>query len=189
MATFSNKAFYFIFIGVHVINVMSFNPLLTYTVRYKKIDAKPNITIHHYSIDQYKDVQFINGKMSIISKELINKVHGVFYRCDSDGINCEYFQTWKITDICPKLKDPNQLWSRWYSSFDPPMLCPLDKVHYKIKNATIDVGLVTLLYPQATEYQWKVVQNMYADDILVGSYSMDMSIFGYRKRIKSTFKP
>ncbi|XP_027850473.2 uncharacterized protein LOC114129827 [Aphis gossypii] len=190
MATFSNKVFYFIFIGVHVINVMSFNPMLTYSVRYKKLDAKPNITIHHYSIDQYKDVQFINGKISINSKELINNVNAVFYRCDSDGINCEYFQTWKITDICPKLKDPNQLWSRWYSSFDPPMLCPLDKVHYKIKNATIDIGLGTLLYPQATDYQWKVVQNMYADDdILVGSYSMHVSFFGYRKRIKYTFKP
>jgi len=59
---------------------------------------------------------------------LLLKVIVFFYRCESDGINCEYFQAWTFTDICPKLKEKNQVWSRWYSSFDPPMVCPLDKV-------------------------------------------------------------
>jgi len=56
------------------------------------------------------------------------KVIVIFNRCDNDGINCEYFQMWTITDICPKLKDKNKIWSRWYSSFDSPMVCPIDKV-------------------------------------------------------------
>jgi len=56
------------------------------------------------------------------------KVVVLIYRCDSDGINCEYFQTWTLTDLCPKLNDKNQIWSRWYDSFDPPMVCPIDKV-------------------------------------------------------------
>ncbi|CAH1716601.1 unnamed protein product [Aphis gossypii] len=189
MSTYLKIAIYFILFGELVINVLSFNPMFTYTIRFKKMYSKPNITIHHYSIDQYKDAQFINGKISINSKELINNVIGVFYRCDSDGINCEYFQTWKITDICPKLKDPNQLWSRWYNSFDPPIRCPINKVNYELKNTTIDIGPMLLLYPQATDYQWKVLQNVYADDIFVGSYTVEASFFGYRKKIKSIFKP
>ncbi|XP_060836191.1 uncharacterized protein LOC132918875 [Rhopalosiphum padi] len=179
---------YFIVTGALVVHVMSFNPLLTYNIRFKKIYAKPNITLDYHSIDQYKDAQFINSQITINSKELINKVVGVFYRCDPEGINCEYFQTWKLTDICPKLKDKNQIWSRWYSSFDPPMQCPIDKVHYKIINGTADIGVVLLWYPQATDYQWRVVQNMYADDIFIGSFTIEASFFGYRKKIKSILK-
>ncbi|XP_050053221.1 uncharacterized protein LOC114129826 isoform X2 [Aphis gossypii] len=163
--------------------------MLTYTVRFKKFEVKPNFTVDYYSIDRYKDAQYMNGQISIYTKQLINKVIATFYRCDLDGINCEYFQTWKLTDICPKLKDPNQLWSRWYSSFDPPMQYPVNKVHYKVKNATVDIGALLLWYPQATDYQWKVLQNVYADDIFVGSYTVEASIFGYRKKIKSIFKP
>ncbi|KAF0752408.1 Uncharacterized protein FWK35_00020855, partial [Aphis craccivora] len=29
-------------------------------------------------------------------------VIATFYRCNLDGINCEHFQTWKLTDICQK---------------------------------------------------------------------------------------
>ncbi|XP_026808801.1 uncharacterized protein LOC113551012, partial [Rhopalosiphum maidis] len=159
-----------------------FNPLLTYTIRFKKIDAKPNFTVDYYTIDQYKYEQYLNGKCTINSKELINKVIVVFYRCDPEGINCEYFQTWKLTDICPKLKDKNQIWSRWYSSFDPPMQCPINKVHYELKNGTFDIGAILLWYPLAPDYQWRVVQNMYADDIFVGSYTIKGFIFGYRKK-------
>jgi hypothetical protein len=43
-------------------------------MRFKKIYAKPNITLDYHSIDQYKDAQFINGKITINSKEFINKV-------------------------------------------------------------------------------------------------------------------
>lgn len=49
-------------------------------------------------------------------------------RCDLDGINCEYFQSWKLKDICFKLKEKNQIWSSWYSAFEPPMVCPINKV-------------------------------------------------------------
>jgi len=48
--------------------------MLTYTIRFKKFEVKPNITVDYYSIDRYKDVQYINGKITINSKELINKV-------------------------------------------------------------------------------------------------------------------
>ncbi|XP_060837440.1 uncharacterized protein LOC132919682 [Rhopalosiphum padi] len=128
MIKYLKMAIYFIVTGALVLNVMSFNPLLTYTMRFKKIYAKPNITMDYYTIDHYKYEQYINGKLTINTKEIINKVVGVFHRCDPDGINCEYFQTWILTDICPKLKDKYQMWSRWYSSFDPPMQCPIDKV-------------------------------------------------------------
>ncbi|XP_026808808.1 uncharacterized protein LOC113555266 [Rhopalosiphum maidis] len=167
---------------------MSFNPMLTYTIRFKKFEVKPNITVDYYSIERYKDVQYINGKITINSKELINKVTATFYRCDQEGINCEYFQSWTLTGICNKLKQKNQVWSRWYDSYDPPMHCPIDKVHYKMINGTIDIGPVLLWYPQATDYQWRVVQDMYADDIFVGSYTIELLIFGYRKKIKSILK-
>ncbi|XP_060836441.1 uncharacterized protein LOC132919112 [Rhopalosiphum padi] len=188
MSKILKTAFYHIFILAYLINVLSFNPLLTYTIRFKKLDVKPNFTIDYYSIDQYKYEQYINGKLTINTKEIINKVVGVFHRCDPDGINCEYLQTWTLTDICPKLKDKYQMWSRWYGSFDPPMQCPIDKVHYKVKNGTADINTILLWYPQATDYQWKLVQNMYADDIFVGSYTMEVSFFGYRKKNQINFK-
>lgn len=59
---------------------------------------------------------------------------------------------------------------------------------YAIKNATIEIGVLLLWYPQATDYCWRITQNAYADDISAGCYSVDVSIFGYRKKIKSIFK-
>ncbi|KAL4097345.1 hypothetical protein QTP88_022139 [Uroleucon formosanum] len=194
MAIRKNMAFYLIFIGALVINVMSveyngkrlvlaidkltnncmYNPLLTYSLRFKKIEVQPNVTIDNLTIDRFKEGDFVNGKITINSKELIDKVVGVFYRCDLDGINCEYFQTWTLTGICNKLKEKNQIWSRWYDSFDPPMVCPVDKKTYRLRNATLDVGAAILLYPQVTDYQWKLVQKLYSDDIFVGSYRMDI---------------
>ncbi|XP_060866503.1 uncharacterized protein LOC132942204 [Metopolophium dirhodum] len=164
---------------------MSYNPLLTYTLRFKKMEVYPNITANYYTVNRYKEGELLNAEVTINSKELTNKAITVFYRCDSDGINCEYFQTWALTDICNKLKQKNQLWSRWYGSFDPPMVCPLDKGTYRIKNATVDIGVALLLYPQVTDYQWRVVQKFYSDDIFIGSYMMELYFFGYRKKMKS----
>jgi len=48
--------------------------MLTYTVRFKKFDVKPNFTVDYYSIDRYKDVQYLNANISIYTNELINKV-------------------------------------------------------------------------------------------------------------------
>jgi len=59
---------------------------------------------------------------------------------------------------------------------------------YQIKNATVDVGALLLLYPLVTDYQWKVIQKFYADDIFVGSYMVEAYLFGYRKKIKSILK-
>ncbi|XP_025202731.1 uncharacterized protein LOC112599868, partial [Melanaphis sacchari] len=181
MAIILKMSFNLILIGALVIDVMSFNPLLTYTVRFKKISVKPNITINNYSIDQYKDIQYLNGDVTLNTKEQINKVVAILNRCDPDGINCEYFKTLTFTDVCRQLKEKNQIWSRLYDSFDPPARCPLDKVYYKIKNATFDVDILTLLYPQVKNYQWKIIQNAYADDTFIGSYTIEIYFFGYRK--------
>jgi len=43
-------------------------------MRFKKIYAKPNITMDYYTIDHYKYEQYINGKLTINTKEIINKV-------------------------------------------------------------------------------------------------------------------
>ncbi|XP_050053199.1 uncharacterized protein LOC114131139 [Aphis gossypii] len=187
MATYLKMAFYFTLIGALFIHFMSYNPLLTYTLRYKKMSAHGNIT-GYFTIDQYKDTQYINGNVTIHSKLIVDTVIGIFYRCDPEGINCEYFQTWKLTDICPKLKDKNQIWSRWYSSFDPPMICPLDKTNYQLKNATYDIDQGVRWYSDVTNYYWKVTQKMYAGDVYIGSYIFEVSIFGYRKKLKPLFK-
>jgi len=55
-------------------------------------------------------------------------------------------------------------------------------------NGTIDIGPVLLWYPLATDYQWRVVQDFYADDIFIGSYTIETLIFGYRKKIKFIIK-
>lgn len=58
------------------------------------------------------------------------------------------------------------------------------QVHYQMKNASIELDPIFRLYPPATEYQWKIVGKLYYDDLLMGGGSIDLSIFGYRKRNK-----
>ncbi|XP_022175883.1 uncharacterized protein LOC111037551 [Myzus persicae] len=176
-------------IGDFIEKVMLFNPMLTYSVRYKKVYAHPS-HLGNFTIHQLKETQFINGNLTIPPNFFADKVmlsvcpFWLFCRCDADGINCEYFQTWKLTDICTKLKDKNQIWSRWYGSFDPPVVCPFDKVHYQMRNGTIDLGIATLLYPLATDYQWRVLQKIYGNNRCIGVMVIEVSIFGYRKKIK-----
>jgi len=62
-------------------------------------------------------------------------------------------------------------------------------VKYQIKNATIDIDPVLLLYPQATDYQWRVIQELYANDTFIGSYTMELYFFGYRKKLNFILKP
>lgn len=50
-----------------------YNPLLTYTVRFKKMSVHGNIT-GNFTIDQYKDDQYVNGNITIHSKLLVDKV-------------------------------------------------------------------------------------------------------------------
>jgi len=33
-----------------------------------------------------------------------------------------------MSDLCPKLRDKNQIWSSWYGAFDPQPSCPVKKV-------------------------------------------------------------
>lgn len=52
---------------------------------------------------------------------------------------------------------------------------------YKM-NSTIDIDQVIRWYSDAVNYQWKVTQKMYSGDTHIGSYMMELSVFGYRKR-------
>ncbi|VVC29609.1 Hypothetical protein CINCED_3A019365 [Cinara cedri] len=155
-----------------------YNPMLTYVVRIVKITSYPNIT-WNYSVDTYKGKYYVNGNTSITTDKLIDKVVGVFERCAPEGINCEYFQSWTLTDICPKLLDKNQIWSSWYGrSFDPPVVCPINKIHYQIRNGTFDLDPIIKIYTDATNYYWKLTQKMYAGNTLVGSYKIETVFLG-----------
>ncbi|CAI6366998.1 unnamed protein product [Macrosiphum euphorbiae] len=68
------------------------------------------------------------------------------------------------------------------------MVCPINKGTYRIINGTVDIGAALLLYPQATDYQWRIVQKMYSDDKFIGSAMMEVYFFGYRKKMKSILK-
>ncbi|XP_060866505.1 uncharacterized protein LOC132942205 [Metopolophium dirhodum] len=182
------KFFFILIIGDFIKHVMLYNPMLTYTLRFKKAIVQPSI-YGNLTIDQYKETQFINGNITVPSTFSITSVVGLFYRCDSDGINCEYFQTWKMTDLCSKMKEKNQVWSRWYGSFHPPLVCPFNKVHYQIRNGTFDIGLAILLYPQVTDYQWRIIQKFYDNDTHLSNMVLELSFFGYRKKIKTVQKP
>ncbi|XP_029347074.1 uncharacterized protein LOC115034404 [Acyrthosiphon pisum] len=220
------KLIFILIVGDFVKHVMLYNPMLTYTIRFKKVSMHPNI-LGNFTIQQYRESQFVNGNFTIPPSSFPDKIHyhitnGTFeigiatllypqatdyqwrvtqkfyadekyvivviYRCDSEGINCEYFQTWTITDICPKLKDKNQIWSRWYSSYNPPMVCPIDKVNYRVVNGTFDIDQLILWYSDMTNYQWKVTQKNYAGNIYIGSYVFQISIFSYRKKLKPLLK-
>ncbi|KAL4097344.1 hypothetical protein QTP88_022138 [Uroleucon formosanum] len=155
MATIIKMMFYPIFIGALVINIMSivdiyyykihkvtnllyyyieavllidkYNPLLTYTLRFKKVEIHPNINTD-YTINRYKEGEFVNGQISINTDKLINKTVVIFHLRDPDSIDCEYFQTWTLTGICNKLKEKQQVWSRWNDSFDPLLCCRFNKI-------------------------------------------------------------
>lgn len=61
-------------------------------------------------------------------------------------------------------------------------------MNYKITNATVDIGVILTMYPEATEYRWKVIQHFYNNDDLVGGFMLETSMFGYRKRTKAVLK-
>lgn len=42
-----------------------------------------------------------------------------------------------------------------------------------------------VLYPDFTDYQWKIVQKFYAGNLYLGGYRVEASVFGYRKKLKS----
>ncbi|XP_050429547.1 uncharacterized protein LOC126838844 [Adelges cooleyi] len=167
------------FVSIHV---MAFNPLFTYLLRFTRIDLYPNVS-GTLEIDEYKGKHYMNGKILIDSPLLIDTVVGVLDRCDLEGINCEYFQTWTLDNVCPKLLQKHQVWSSWYGAFDPPMVCPLNKRNYALKNATFAVEPIVALYGEATNYHWKVKQLLYSNKILIGYYTVQFKFFGYRKKL------
>jgi len=53
-----------------------------------------------------------------------------------------------------------------------------------MRNGTFDVALAILLYPPVTDYQWRIIQKFYDNDTYLSSMILDVSFFGYRKKIK-----
>ncbi|XP_060866383.1 uncharacterized protein LOC132942095 [Metopolophium dirhodum] len=183
------KLLFILFIGKCFENVIfaAYNPLLTYTIRFHKVSFQPNFT-GNYTIDKYREKEFINGFLSLDSPQTIDKIVVVFQRCNPEGVNCEYFQSWSMTDLCPKLRDKNQIWSSWYGAFDPTPICPVKKVDSFIRNGTIDFAQAVRWYPDVVNYQWKVTQKFYAGERYIGTYTFEVSVFGYRKRNKKPSK-
>ncbi|XP_025202729.1 uncharacterized protein LOC112599867 [Melanaphis sacchari] len=159
----------------------AYNPMLTYTIRFHKLSFHHNCS-GNYTIDKYREKEFVNGNIVLESSEIVDKVVVVFLRCNPEGVNCEYFQSWSLTDLCSKLIDKKQIWSSWYGTFDPQPICPIKKVNSAIRNGTIEIGPAIRWYPECINYQWKVTQKFYADERYVGSYTFEVSVFGYRKR-------
>lgn len=58
---------------IELMKFFQFNPLLTYTVRFKKITWYPNITVN-YTIDQYREKQFVNADVFLNTNEMVDKV-------------------------------------------------------------------------------------------------------------------
>ncbi|XP_026814460.1 uncharacterized protein LOC113554705 [Rhopalosiphum maidis] len=178
------KLVFIIFIGKCFENVIfaAYNPMLTYTIRFQKLYFQPNFT-GNYTINKYREKEFVNGYIALDSPVPLEKLVVVFQRCNPEGVNCEYFQSWTLNDLCPKLKDKNQIWSSWYRAFDPQPNCPVTKVNSFIRNGTIDFAPAVRWYPDIVNYQWKVTQKFYAaGERYIGSYTFDLSVFGYRKR-------
>jgi len=48
--------------------------MLTYTIRFKKVQVHHNISVYDYKIDRYKEGEFVTCKVKINSNEMINKV-------------------------------------------------------------------------------------------------------------------
>lgn len=61
-------------------------------------------------------------------------------------------------------------------------------MNYRLINGTFDIDQGVRWYSDIANYQWKVTQKMYADDVYVGSYVFQMAIFSYRKKLKPLLK-
>jgi len=57
-------------------NNFQYNPLLTYTIRFQKLSFQPNFT-GNYTIDKYREKEFINGFLSLDSSQTIDKVSNI----------------------------------------------------------------------------------------------------------------
>lgn len=54
-------------------NNLQYNPLLTYTLRFKKMSFQPNFT-GNYTIEKHREKEFINGYIALDSPEKVDKV-------------------------------------------------------------------------------------------------------------------
>lgn len=74
------------------------------------------------------EIYFYKKIIAFKHTSIVLQCVAVFSRCNPEGFDCEYFQTWTLEDICHKVKEENQVWSSWYKAFHPPLVCPIDKV-------------------------------------------------------------
>lgn len=61
-----------------------FNPMLTYTIRFKNLTMYPNIS-GEITIDQFREKQFINGNVTIDTKLYINRVSNQLFYGDKEN--------------------------------------------------------------------------------------------------------
>jgi len=62
------------------------------------------------------------------------------------------------------------------------------QVESYIRNGTIDFDHAVRWYPDFVNYQWKVMQKFYTGERYIGTYTFELSVFGYRKRNKKQSK-
>lgn len=67
---------------------------------------------------------------------------------------CENFDTFSIPDICKIMSMENQLWSDMWAKIEPKLKCPINKSSMKIRNATVDLGLIA--YLPLDGYTWTI---------------------------------
>jgi hypothetical protein len=83
-----------------------------------------------------------SGEISI-SEDILGQIDLVIEanKCSLDMKTCEKAPTVNIKDMCSKFKD--SLYSSVFSKFQPAFVCPLRKGKYMIKEAAIDLTILT----------------------------------------------
>lgn len=66
-------------------------------------------------------------------------------KCTIDLTRCDYYDTYKMTNICSKLIEKNALWSKYVSAIQPPLDCPIPAGEYQMINGTSDMTLAARL--------------------------------------------
>lgn len=72
---------------------------------------------------------------------------------------CEHFDTLSIPDVCKIMNIENQLWSDIWSKTEPKVKCPINLSLIKIRNATVDLGLIA--YLPLDGYTWSILFKSY----------------------------
>lgn len=66
-------------------------------------------------------------------------------KCTIDLTRCDYYDTYKMSNICPKLIEKNAMWSKYLAAIRPPLDCPIRAGEYQLVNGTSDITLASHL--------------------------------------------